>query len=133
MAGRPQRKIFCQALRRRDNKPCQAKGFMCANGKHLCRFHGYNNILGFNKPNYSDDTRINQLSKLKQFRDKTREQLRDYYFKILKPRLTSNQKSIYHRRAFNSRKNTNRVYIGQNNKPLTDQLDAVLQHLKKKS
>jgi hypothetical protein len=61
MPGFQQRKIFCQALRRRDKQPCQAKGFLTANGKYLCRFHGYNNIKGFNKPKYTDDKRINQL------------------------------------------------------------------------
>ena len=64
MAGFPQRKVFCQSLTRRTKRPCQAKGFPLANGMFFCRFHGYNNILGFNKKNYTDDTRINQLQAL---------------------------------------------------------------------
>ena len=44
MAGKPRQKVFCQSLTRRSKRPCLAKGFLCANGKYLCRFHGYNNI-----------------------------------------------------------------------------------------
>ena len=77
MAGKPRQKIFCQSLTRRSKRPCLAKGFLCANGKYLCRFHGYNNIKGFNKPNYTDDKRINQLKALYQFRNKTREEVQE--------------------------------------------------------
>ena len=86
MAGFQQRKVFCQGLTRKTKRPCQAKGYPTANGKYLCRFHGGNNIKGFNQKNYTDDTRINQLQALKQFRDKTREEVRDYYYKEIKSR-----------------------------------------------
>ena len=76
MAGFQQRKVFCQGLTRKSKRPCRAKGYPTANGKYLCRFHGGNNIKGFNQKNYTDDTRIKALSKLKQFRDKTREEVR---------------------------------------------------------
>ena len=52
-------KSFCQGLTRKTKRPCQAKGYPTANGKYLCRFHGGNNIKGFNQKNYTDDTRIN--------------------------------------------------------------------------
>jgi hypothetical protein len=61
MAGRPKSKVFCQALTRasiRLGNPnhCLAKGFLCANGKYFCRFHGFHNIKGFQKPNYTPMT-----------------------------------------------------------------------------
>ena len=87
MVGRPRQKVFCQSYRRRTKIPCQAKGYLLADGTYKCRFHGYNNILGFRKPNYTDDKRINQLQALYQFRNKTREQVKTYYYTTVKPKL----------------------------------------------
>ena len=115
MAGFPQRKIFCQSLTRRTKRPCQAKGFPLANGMFFCRFHGYNNVLGFNKKNYTDDTRINQLQALYQFRNKSREEVSKYY----------------HKQSYR-RKNPYRNNKGQDTKPITNQLDEIILHLKKK-
>jgi len=81
MAGFQQRKVFCQSLTRRSKRPCRAKGYPTANGKYLCMFHGGNNIKGFNQKNYTDDTRINQLQALYQFRNKSREEVEEYYYK----------------------------------------------------
>jgi hypothetical protein len=133
MAGFQQRKVFCQALRRRDKQPCQAKGYLLADGSFKCRFHGYNNILGFKKPNYTDESRINQLSTLYQFRDKSRQELSEYYYREVKPRIRDNQKSRYFHKQSYRRKNPYRSDQGQNPKSLTDQLDEILLHIKKKS
>ena len=132
MAGFQQRKVFCQGLTRKSKRPCQAKGYPTANGKYLCMFHGGNNIKGFNQKNYTDDTRIKALSKLKQFRDKTIEQVTEYYNEKVKPRIGTNQKSRYYYKQSYRRKNPYRMYKGQNNQSFTDQLDEVLRHLKKK-
>ena len=135
MAGKPRQKVFCQSLTRksiREGKPrnCLAKGYLCANGKYLCRFHGYNNILGFKKPNYTDDKRINQLKALYQFRNKTREEVQEYYYSTVKPKLIDGTKSEYHRRAARKRSNT---FRGSGSKAVSVQLDEVLQFFKKKS
>ena len=135
MAGKPRQKVFCQSLTRksiREGKPrnCLAKGYLCANGKYLCRFHGYNNILGFKKPNYTDDKRINQLKALYQFRNKTREEVQEYYYSTVKPKLLDGTKSEYHRRAASKRSNT---FRGSGSKAVSVQLDEVLQFFKKKS
>ena len=130
MAGKPRQKIFCQSLTRRSKRPCLAKGFLCANGKYLCRFHGYNNILGFKKPNYTDDKRINQLKALYQFRNKTREEVKEYYYSIVKPKLLNREKSIYNRRATRKRSNT---FGSFGSKAVSVQLDEVLSFFKKKS
>ena len=91
MAGRPKSKVFCQSLRR-DGKPCLAKGFLCKNNKYFCRFHGFQNILGFQKPNYTHDTRKKQLRKLKQFKDLTEKAFNTYYEEKLRPRIERQEK-----------------------------------------
>ena len=89
MVGRPMRKVFCQGFTRagrREGKliPCRMKGYELANGTYYCKFHGFQNKLGFNKKNYTDETRIKQLSKLQQFRKYTDEQLKEYYYNKVK-------------------------------------------------
>ena len=133
MAGFQQRKVFCQSLTRRSKRPCQAKGYLTANGKYLCRFHGGNNIKGFNQKNYTDDTRINQLQALYQFRNKSRQEVEEYYYREVKPRIRGNQKSRYFYKQSYRRKNPYRNNTGPQVKPITNQLDEVLLHLKEKS
>ena len=136
MVGRPMRKVFCQGFTRaglREGKkiPCRMKGYPLSGGKVLkCKYHGYQNYDKFNKANYTDETRIKQLSKLIQFRNYTDEQIKEYYYTKTKPRINNKGKSVYHRRK-----------IGKRNDPFRDtrrqavsvQLSEVLQLLKKKS
>ena len=138
MGGRSKRKVFCEATTRksiREGKPrnCMAKGYLCANGRYLCRFHGSQNIQGFKRPNYTDDTRKNQLKALKQFRNYTDEQLDQYYREKIQRRIESGEKSIYHTRFLNRRKHSNALYRIQDNKSIGDQLKQILQHIEKKS
>jgi len=61
------RKVFCQGYTRagrREGKliPCRMKGYQLANGTFYCKYHGYQNVKGFRKANYTDETRIKQLS-----------------------------------------------------------------------
>ena len=98
MAGFQQRKVFLSRSNKKSKRPCQAKGYPTANGKYLCMFHGGNNIKGFNQKNYTDDTRIKALSKLKQFRDKPREEIEQYYYKEVKPRIGTTERSKYYRK-----------------------------------
>ena len=130
MAGKPRQKVFCQSLTRRSKRPCQAKGYLLADGTYKCRFHGYNNILGFRKPNYTDDKRINQLKALYQFRNKTREEVKEYYYSIVKPKLLNREQSIYNRRATRKRSNT---FRSSGSKAVSVQLDEVLRFFKEKS
>ena len=130
MVGRPRQKVFCQSYRRRTKIPCQAKGYLLADGTYKCRFHGYNNILGFRKPNYTDDKRINQLQALYQFRNKTREQVKTYYYTTVKPKLIDGKKSEYNRRKASKRTNT---FGNIRGKAVSVQLDEVLSFFKKKS
>ena len=119
----------------RIGKPvqCRMKGYPLANGTYKCKYHGYQNVLGFKNTNYTDDTRIKQLSKLYQFRHKTIEEVRAYYYDKVKPRITNNEKSSYYRKQSYRRFNPHRNSKRQEAQPLSMQLDEVLQYFKKKS
>ena len=136
MVGRPQRKVFCQGftragLRKGLKIPCRMKGYPLSGGKLFkCKFHGYANYDKFNRTNYTDETRIKQLSKLIQFRNYTDEQLKEYYYEKIKPRIINRGKSVYHRRKIGKRFNPYRDIRKQ---PVSIQLDEVLRVVKEKS
>ena len=136
MVGRPQRKVFCQGftragLRKGLKIPCRMKGYPLSNGKTFkCKFHGYQNYDKFNKANYSDETRIKQLSKLIQFKNYTDEQLKEYYYTKTKPRINNREKSVYHRRKIGKRHDP---YRNTKRQAVSIQFDEVLSLLKKKS
>ena len=128
-------KVFCQGntragLRKGLKIPCRMKGYQLANGVFKCKYHGYQNVKGFKKKNYSHDTRINQLKALKQFRNYTDEQIKNYYYEKIKPGIDNNQPSRYNLRKTSSRNNTFRNLRG---KTIRVQFDEVLQLFKKKS
>src|SRR6056300_198216 len=136
MVGRPMRKVFCQGFTRaglREGKkiPCRMKGYPLSGGRLFkCKYHGYQNYDKFNKANYTDESRIKQLSKLIQFRNYTDEQIKEYYYTKTKPRIDNRRKSIYHLRKIGKRFNP---YRDSGRQAVSVQLDEVLQLLKKKS
>ena len=73
MVGRPSKKIQCQARRKYDGQQCQAKGLLTKKGSYICRLHG-----GLSTGPKSIDGKIKSLSKLKQFKDKTHEEIESY-------------------------------------------------------
>jgi hypothetical protein len=136
MVGRPQRKVFCQGFTRAGLRqglkiPCKMKGYLLANNTYKCKYHGYQNVKGFKKQSYTDDTRIKQLKGLFQFKNYTDEQLKKYYYEKIKPRINNNQPSRYNMRRVNKRQNPFRNFGEQ--KSVSVQLDEVLCVLKKKS
>jgi len=136
MPGRAQQKVFCQGFTRaglREGKkiPCRMKGYPLSGGKVFkCKYHGYQNYDKFNKSNYTDETRIKQLSKLIQFRNYTNEQIKEYYYTQTKPRIDNREKSIYHRRKIGKR---NDPYRNTKRQAVSIQFDEVLRILEKKS
>ena len=136
MVGRPMRKVFCQGntragLRKGLKIPCRMKGYPLSDGKTFkCKYHGYANYDKFNKTNYTDETRIKQLSKLIQFKNYTDEQLKEYYYTKTKPRINLGEKSIYHRRKIGKRFD---AFRDTRRQAVSVQLDEVLRLLKKKS
>jgi len=128
-------KVFCQGntragLRKGLKIPCRMKGYQLANGVFKCKYHGFQNVKGFKKKNYSHETRINQLKALKQFKNYTDEQIKNYYYEKIKPRIDNNEPSRYNLRKTSSRNNTFRNLRG---KTIRVQFDEVLQLFKKKS
>lgn len=128
-------KVFCQGntragLRKGLKIPCRMKGYQLANGVFKCKYHGYQNFKGFKKKNYSHETRINQLKALKQFKNYTDEQIKNYYYEKIKPGIDNNEPSRYNLRKTSSRNNTFRNLRG---KTIRVQFDEVLQLFKKKS
>ena len=88
MAGKPRQKVFCQGITRLGN-PCKAKGFLCLNGKWLCRFHGYQNKQGYLKPRFTKESKIKMLKTLYQFRNYTDNDFEKYYQEKIIPRLNN--------------------------------------------
>ena len=136
MPGRAQQKVFCQGFTRaglREGKkiPCRMKGYPLSGGRLFkCKYHGYQNYDKFNKANYTDETRIKQLSKLIQFRNYTDEQIKEYYYTKTKPRIDNRGKSIYHTRKINKR---NDPFRDNTRQAVSVQFDEVLRLLEKKS
>ena len=136
MPGRKMRKVFCQGFTRAGLRlglkiPCKMKGYLLANNTYKCKYHGYQNVKGFKKPNYSDETRIRQLKHLFQFRNYTDEQLKNYYYEKIKPGIDNNRPSEYNRRKTSQRINPYRN--SGRSKPVSFLIDEVLCVLKKKS
>ena len=130
------RKVFCQGFTRAGLRvgkkiPCKMKGYLLANNVYKCKYHGYQNVKGFKKKNYTDETRIKQLSKLIQFKNYDNEKLKEYYYQKIKPGIDNNRPSEYNRR-----KTSQRIYVNRDPgrpKGISVQLDEVLCILKKKS
>ena len=136
MVGRPQRKVFCQGhtragLRKGLKIPCKMKGYLLANNTYKCKYHGYQNVKGFKKQNYSDETRIKQLKGLLQFKNYTDDELKRYYYEKIKPGIDNNRSSKYNFRQ--TRKWRNPYRNSGKQKSVSVQLDEVLCILKKKS
>ena len=136
MPGRPMRKVFCQGFTRAGLRvgkkiPCKMKGYLLANNVYKCKYHGYQNVKGFKKENYTDETRIKQLSKLIQFKNYDNEKLKEYYYQKIKPGIDNNRPSEYNRR-----KTSQRIYVNRDPgrpKAVSVLIDEVLFLLKKKS
>ena len=130
------RKVFCQGftragLRKGLKIPCKMKVYLLANNFYKCKYPGYQNVKGFKKKNYTDETRIKQLSKLIQFKNYDNEKLKEYYYQKIKPGIDNNQPSRYNMRQTSKWKNPYRNSGGP--KGISIQLDEVLGVLKKKS
>ena len=128
MVGKPMQKILCQGRSRQTGKPCGCKGYRTATGLYLCKYHGGQNRFAFNNHNYSDKTRILKLKGLKQFKNYTDEQIKEYYYTKTKPRITDNKPSRYYLRKTSRGTDFSRDFRGQK---ISVQLDEVLRILKK--
>ena len=88
MTGRLSQKIYCEAIAKTSGKRCRAKGYFTPTSKRfLCRFHKgcfstdsktrkYKGL--FRNNTLSIDKKIIRLKNLKNFRNKTDEQIKQY-------------------------------------------------------
>lgn len=125
--GKKHLRVFCESLTRKG-KPCYAKGFPTANGKMLCRFHGYGNVDGFKKKNYTIQTKINQLKGLFQFRNKTDEEIKKHIEEVITPRIERG------RSEYNRKQSIRRSNLARNLRKgkFTDQVNYFIQTMQKK-
>lgn len=135
MVGRPQQKVFCQGFTRAGLRqglkiPCKMKGYLLANNTYKCKYHGYQNVKGFKKESYTDETRIKQLKGLIQFKNYSDEQLKQYYFQKIRPTIDNKRPSKYNLRKTSKWRNP---YRNSGRGSVSFQFNEVLRVLKKKS
>ena len=73
MVGRPSKKVQCEAMTKRYNRQCRAKGILKRNGRYICRMHG-----GLSFGPKSIEGKIRALQNLRQYKNKTYEEIRKY-------------------------------------------------------
>ena len=88
MTGRLSQKIYCEAIAKTSGVRCRCKGYFTPTTKrYLCRFHGCSQSVDsktrkykglFKNTNISIDAKIKRLKNLKNFKDKTDEQIKEY-------------------------------------------------------
>lgn len=126
--GKKQNRVFCESYIRDGSRKCYAKGFPTKNGKLLCRWHGFQNIQGFNKPNFPLESKIKQLKGLVQFREKSNEEIKKHIEEVITPRINKGT-SEYHRKQTVRRSNIARnLRRGK----FSDQVNYIVQTLQKK-
>ena len=73
MVGSPSKKVQCEAMTKRYGRQCRAKGILKKNGHYICRMHG-----GLSYGPISIDGKIRALQNLRQYKNKTYEEIREY-------------------------------------------------------
>ena len=139
MTGRLSQKIYCEAIAKTSGKRCRCKGYFTPTTKrYLCRFHGCSQSVDsktrkykglFKNTNISIDTKIKRLKNLKNFKDKTNDQIKEYIQTEEKKSSYFRYRSKYYFRHYLRWRNT--TY--RNQRGLGDQLDELAQVLGKKS
>lgn len=136
-------KITCEAYTRKsikEGKPkkCRAMGRFIPNSQRfLCGFHNghrsWTYLTGqykglYKNPNLPFINKIKVLKNLKNFKDKTDDEIRQYIEAKQRLAIDKNFRSEFYHRKFNSWKNKYR-----NRKGLTDTFDQVIQVFKSRS
>jgi len=139
MTGRLSQKIYCEAIAKTSGKRCRAKGYFTPTTKrYLCRFHGCSQSVDsktrkykglFKNTNISIDAKIKRLKNLKNFKDKTDEQIKEYIQAEEQKASHFRYRSKYYFRHYLRWRNT--TYRSQ--RGLGNQLDELAQVLGKKS
>ena len=139
MSGRLSQKIYCEAIAKTSKKRCRAKGYFTPTTKrYLCRFHGCSQSVDsktrkykglFKNTNISIDAKIKRLKNLKNFKDKTYEQIKEYIQAEEQKSSAFGYRTKYYSRRYLQWKNNKY----RNQRHLKDQLENFLQVLRNKS
>ncbi len=138
MTGRPSRKIYCEAIAKTSGKQCRAKGYYTpTQNRFLCMFHrgskSWDNKTRKYKGLYKNDrikldNKVKILKNLKNFKDKTDEEIREY---ITQERERA-ANTIGYRTKYYTRSITQWRSRLRNSKTKTHQLDDFIQLLRSK-
>ena len=138
MTGRLSQKIYCEAIAKTSGVRCRAKGYFTPTTKrYLCRFHGCSQSIDsqtrkykglFKNTNISIDAKIKRLKNLKNFKDKTDEQIKEYIQSEEKRSHTFGYRTKYYTRHYLRWRSSLR-----RSKGIKHQLDDFLQILRNKS
>jgi len=139
MAGRIGQKIYCEATSKQSGKRCRAKGyFVPSSRRFLCRFHGCSKSTDSNTRKYKGlfknnnvkiENKIKLLKNLKNFKDKTDDEIKRYILEEQQRSSRFGYRTKYYTRHYLRWRNT--PYRSQRH--LKDQLDALVQILREKS
>ena len=139
MTGRLSQKIYCEAIAKTSGKRCRAKGYFTPTTKrYLCRFHGCSQSVDiktikykglFKNTNISIDSKIKRLKNLKNFKDKTYEQIKEYIQAEEQKSSAFGYRTKYYSRRYLQWKNNQ----FRNQRHLTDNLENFLKLLRNKS
>lgn len=138
--GYKNQRIFCQGISKQSGKKCKAKGYFVPTlREYRCPFHGainsytykdrkYRNI--FTKNDMDINKKINKLRNLKNFKDKTDDEIKAY-IREQERKAASNKRyrSKYYTRNYLRWRNS--PY--RNQRHVKDQLDAFLSVFRNKS
>ena len=137
MTGRLSQKIYCEAIAKTSGKRCRAKGYFTPTTKRfLCRFHGgakstdsktrkYKGL--FKNNTLSIDKKIIRLKNLKNFRNKTDEEIKQYIQSEEQKSSTFGYRTKYYSRHYLRWRSSLR-----RSKGIKNQLDDFLQVLRNK-
>ena len=139
MAGRIGQKIYCEAISKQSGKRCRAKGYFTPTSRRfLCRFHKQTKSTDpktrkykglFKNNNVKIENKIKLLKNLKNFRDKTDDEIKRYILEEQQRSSRFGYRTKYYTRHYLRWRNT--PYRSQRH--LKDQLDALVQVLREKS
>ena len=132
-------KIRCEAIARHSGKPCLCKGYFTpTKKKYLCTYHNGSHSWDHKTRKYKGlyrndkidiQKKINILKNLKNFKDKTDEQIKDY---ILNEKERANSQR-YRTKFFSRHYLRWRNSSYRNQRHIKDQLDDFLSVLRQKS
>lgn len=140
MTGRLSQKIYCEATSKQSGKRCRAKGYFTPTSRRfLCRFHRGSKSTDtktrkykglFKNNNVSIDNKIKLLKNLKNFRDKTDDEIKRYILEEQQRSSRFGYRTKYYTRHYRRWK---RSFAPSNKKYIGDQLSEMADILRKKS